>query len=92
MSNTTRRRGAATSVSALFSAVLAVQTTPAIAADPPGFLGHHFVYTQTNDTKKAVVDFRRDQFGNLTPVPGLPFSTPPYGLICHSRESGNPGT
>ena len=73
MSNTTRRRVAATSVGAPVTAVLAMQTAPALA--------DHFVYTQTNDSKNAVVAFRRDDDGNLTPVTGSPFATGGAGVF-----------
>jgi hypothetical protein len=81
MSNNTRRRVAATSVGALFSGVFSMASAPALATDLPGFLGDHFVYTQTNDIHNAVVAFRRDGFGNLTPVPGSPFPTRGTGIF-----------
>jgi hypothetical protein len=73
MSNTTRRRVAATSAGAVLGAVLAMQTAPALA--------DHFVYTQTNDSKNAVVAFRRGDDGNLTPVIGSPFATKGAGIF-----------
>ena len=75
------------SICAGLGTIMATQAAPAIAADLPASfrniasISDHFVYTQTNDSRNAVVGFRRDQFGNLTPVPGSPFPTDGSGVF-----------
>src|ERR1700722_1227562 len=87
MSFVGRLRLVTASVCAVLGAVLATQAAPATAANLPVTFGDvlgisdHFVYTQTNDSPNAVVGFRRDQFGNLTPVPGSPFATRGSGVF-----------
>jgi hypothetical protein len=81
------RHVANVSIYALFCAILATHALPASAEDFSGDfndvprISDHFVYTQTNDSPNAVVAFRRDQFGNLTPVPGSPFATGGTGVF-----------
>jgi hypothetical protein len=87
MSFVGRLRLVTASICAVLGAVLATQAAPATAANLPVIFGDifgisdHFVYTQTNDSPNAVVGFRRDQFGNLTPVPGSPFATRGSGVF-----------
>lgn len=77
-----RRRLSTASVCAVLGSLLATQPAPA-ASDklPDRSVYDHFVYTQTNDSTNAVVGFRRDQLGNLTPVPGSPFATGGTGVF-----------
>ena len=74
--------------------VLAAPITPVLAddrdRDSDDFLGptEHVVYTETNDTSNAILAFRRDDDGNLTPVHGSPFPTGGKGVIDPSFKLG----
>jgi 6-phosphogluconolactonase (cycloisomerase 2 family) len=48
----------------------------------------HVVYTETNDTTNAVLAFRRDDSGQLTPVRGSPFATGGKGVIDPTFKLG----
>jgi hypothetical protein len=82
-----RRRLLAASVWAVLGGLLATQPAPAATANLLGSSDNifgiydRFVYTQTNDSTNAVVGFRRDQLGNLTPVPGSPVATGGTGVF-----------
>jgi len=77
------RRLLTASFCAVLGGLLATQPAPAAADNSENIFGgfDHFVYTQTNDSPNAIVGFRRDQLGNLSPVPGSPFATGGTGVF-----------
>jgi len=48
----------------------------------------HVVYTETNDVSNAILAFRRDDAGRLTPLPQAPFPTGGKGVIDPSFRLG----
>jgi 6-phosphogluconolactonase (cycloisomerase 2 family) len=65
-----------------------LQAVPAAATDREHDSRKTFVYVQTNDVNNSIVAFQRDDEGNLTPVPGSPFSTGGKGIIDPSFAIG----
>jgi 6-phosphogluconolactonase (cycloisomerase 2 family) len=94
MRHLVRRRAPAIVLAAAIGVAFAAAIVSARAGDRDGdfddFLGpsEHVVYTETNDTSNAIVAFRRDDDGNLTPVRGSPFATGGKGVIDPSFKLG----
>lgn len=89
-----RRRLFTASVTAVIGCIVAVHAMSARANDFDQDRGdalkhfEHIVYTETNDTANAVLAFRRDEAGQLTPVRGSPFATGGKGVIDPSFKLG----
>ncbi|MBV8592594.1 MAG: beta-propeller fold lactonase family protein [Acetobacteraceae bacterium] len=92
-------RSVAATLAAAGVAVI-IQMAPAIAGDddlntedyiedvlkPSG----RVLYTETNDISNAILAFRRDDQGRLTPLPGSPFPAGGKGVIDPSFKLGPP--
>jgi len=91
MRHAASRRALATAF-AVIGVAFAIPVATAFAGEGDGddFLGpsEHVVYTETNDTANAILAFRRDDDGNLTPVKGSPFATGGKGVIDPSFKLG----
>jgi 6-phosphogluconolactonase (cycloisomerase 2 family) len=91
MRHAASRRALATAF-AVIGVAFAIPFATAFAGEGDGddFLGpsEHVVYTETNDTTNAILAFRRDTAGNLTPVKGSPFATGGKGVIDPSFKLG----
>jgi len=94
MKHPASHHGRAAALAAALGVALLIPIGPARAADrdtdSDDFLApsEHVVYTETNDNSNAILAFRRDDDGNLTPVRGSPFSAGGKGVIDPSFKLG----